>query len=150
MPSDGQNISTSTNSEDAFQSSGNQICSKLFRRFTKWSSISFPCNQVSERNKRSRKGKHLNIDLNQMSQRRLTKWLKQYLDFRSLDRSERRPKIWVSLSYKTVNIVVSSLCYLNKNVKSVIDSAVLHWTTRLMVFPRNVGFGWCYLVSTRH
>ena len=32
----------------------------------------------------------------------------------------------------------------------LIDSAVLHWTTRLMVFPRNVGFGRCYLVSTRH
>ena len=26
----------------------------------------------------------------------------------------------------------------------------MHWTTRLMVFPRNVGFGRCYLVSTRH
>ena len=37
-----------------------------------------------------------------------------------------------------------------KNVKSVIDSAVVHWTTRLMVFPRNAGFGRCYLVSTRH
>ena len=53
------------------------------------------------------------------------------------------------MSYKTVNIVVSSLYYL-KNVKSVIDSAALHWTRRLMVFPRNVGFGRCYLVSTRH
>ena len=30
---------------------------------------------------------------------------------------------------------------LKKNLKSVIDSAVLHWTTRLMVFPRNVGSG---------
>jgi len=37
-----------------------------------------------------------------------------------------------------------------KNLTSVIDSAVLHWTTRLMVFPRNVGFGWCYLVSSCH
>ena len=37
-----------------------------------------------------------------------------------------------------------------KNVQSVIDSAVLHWTTRLMVFRRNAGFGRCYLVSTRH
>ena len=27
---------------------------------------------------------------------------------------------------------------------------VLHWTTRLMVFPRNAGLGRCYLVSTRH
>ena len=26
----------------------------------------------------------------------------------------------------------------------------MHWTTRLMVFPRNVGFRRCYLVSTRH
>ena len=26
----------------------------------------------------------------------------------------------------------------------------MHWTTRLMVFPRNVGFGRWYLVSTRH
>ena len=53
------------------------------------------------------------------------------------------------MSYKTVNIVVSSLYYL-KNVKSVIDSAALHSTRWLMVFPRNVGFGRCYLVSTRH
>ena len=29
----------------------------------------------------------------------------------------------------------------------MIDSAVWHWTTRLMVLPRNVGFGRCYLVS---
>ena len=28
-----------------------------------------------------------------------------------------------------------------KNVKSVTDSAVLHWTTRLTVFPRKAGFG---------
>ena len=26
----------------------------------------------------------------------------------------------------------------------------MHWTTRLMVFPRNPGFGRCYLVSKRH
>ena len=37
-----------------------------------------------------------------------------------------------------------------KMVQSVLDSAVLHWTTWLMVFPRNAGFGRCYLVSTRH
>ena len=37
-----------------------------------------------------------------------------------------------------------------KQVTSVIDSAVLHWTMWLMVFPRNAGFGQCYLVSTRH
>ena len=37
-----------------------------------------------------------------------------------------------------------------RKVQSVIDSAVLHWTTWLMVFPRNAGFGRCYLVSTRH
>ena len=35
-------------------------------------------------------------------------------------------------------------------IKSVIDSAVWHWTTRLMVFPRNAIFGRCYLGSTRH
>ena len=70
-------------------------------------------------------------------------------DFRSLDRSQRGCCIWVSLCYKTVNIVVSSLYYL-KNLKSVTDSAVLLWTTRLMVFSLNVGFGRCYLVSTRH
>ena len=55
----------------------------------------------------------------------------------------------VSLSYKTINTVVSSL-YHQKNVKSLIDSAVLHWTTWLMVFPRNAGFGLCYLVSTQN
>ena len=60
-----------------------------------------------------------------------------------IDRSE------VSLSYKTINTVVSSL-YHQKNVKSLIDSAVLHWTTWLMVFPRNAGFGRFYIVSTRH
>ena len=42
-------------------------------------------------------------------------------DFLSLDRSQRGCCIWVSLSYKTVNIVVSSLCYL-KNLKSVGNS----------------------------
>ena len=47
--------------------------------------------------------------------------------------------------------ILSFPVYITKtNVKSVIDSAVLHWTTRLMVFPRNAGFGRCYLVSTRH
>ena len=94
-----------------------------------------------------------NIDLNQMSHRHVSGDLQNDwndpVDFRSLDRSQRRWYIWVSLSYKTVNTVVSSLHHW-KNVKSVIDSAVLHWTTRLMVFPRNAGFGRCYLVSTRH
>ena len=95
-----------------------------------------------------------NIDLNQMSHRCVSGCLQNDwndpLDFRSLDRSLRGCCIWVSLSYKMVNIVVSSLYYFKKNLKSVIDSAVLNWTTRLMVSPRNVGFGRCYLVSARH
>ena len=99
-------------------------------------------------------GKALDIiDLNQMSHRYVSGVLQNDwndpVDFRSLDRSQRRCYIWVSLSYKTVNTVVSSL-YHWENVKSVIDSAVLHWTTRLMGFPRNAGLGRCYLVSTRN
>ena len=94
-----------------------------------------------------------NIDLNQMSHRYASSVLKNDwndpVDFRWLDQSQRGCYIWVSLSYKTVNIVVSS-SYHKKKVKSVIESAVLHWTTWLMVFPRNAGFGRCYLVSTRH
>ena len=70
------------------------------------------------------------------------------VDFRSLDRPQRRCYIWVSLSYKTVNTVEFQFVS-QKNVKSVIDSAVLHWTTRLMVFARKAGLGRCYLVSTR-
>ena len=70
------------------------------------------------------------------------------VDFRSLDRSQRRCYIWVSLSYKTVNTVEFQFVS-QKNVKSVIDSAVLHWTTRLVVFARKAGLGRCYLVSTR-
>ena len=94
-----------------------------------------------------------NIDLNPMSHRYVcgvlqNDWNDTSTSAHLIDRSEDA-KIWVSLSYKTVNIVVSSLYYL-KNVKSVIDSAVLYWTTRLKVFPRNVGFGRCYLVLTRH
>ena len=91
-----------------------------------------------------------NINLNQMSHRYVSGVLQNDwndpVDFRSLDRSQRGCYIWVSLSYK---IVFSSL-YHWKNVKSVIDSAVLHWTTRLMVFLRKARFGQCYLVSTRH
>ena len=64
-----------------------------------------------------RLGKALdNIDLNQMSHRHFSGVLQNDWndpDFRSLDRSQRGCCIWVSLSYKTVNIVVS-----------VIDSAV--------------------------
>ena len=90
-----------------------------------------------------------NIDLNQMSHRYSVSGVLQN-DWNDTSTSAHlRCKIWVSLSYKTVNIVVSSLYY-SKNVKSVRDSAVLHWTMRLMVFPRNVGFSRCYLVSTRH
>ena len=53
-----------------------------------------------------------NIDLNQMSHRYVSGVLQNDwndpVDFRSLDRSQRGCYIWVSLSYKTVNIVVSS------------------------------------------
>ena len=54
-----------------------------------------------------------NIDLNQMSHRYVSGVLQNDwndpVDFRLLDRSQRRCYIWVSLSYKTVNTVVSSL-----------------------------------------
>ena len=54
-----------------------------------------------------------NIDLNQMSHRYVSGALQNdwsdLLDFHSLDRSQRGCCIWVSLSYKMVNIVVSSL-----------------------------------------
>ena len=54
-----------------------------------------------------------NIDLNKMSHRYVSGVLQNDwndpVDFRSLDRSQRRCYIWVSLSYKTVNTVVSSL-----------------------------------------
>ena len=80
-----------------------------------------------------------NIDLNQMSHWYVSGGLQNDwndpVDFRSLDRSQRKCYIWVSWNYKTVSTVVSSL-YHQKSVKSIIDSAVLHWTTRLMVFPR--------------
>ena len=93
-----------------------------------------------------------NINLKQMSHRYVSGALQNDwndpVDFRSLDRSQRRCYIWVSLSYKTVNTVEFQFVS-QKNVKSVIDSAVLHWTTRLMVFARKAGLGRCYLVSTR-
>ena len=93
-----------------------------------------------------------NINLKQMSHRYVSGALQNDwndpVDFRSLDRPQRRCYIWVSLSYKTVNTVEFQFVS-QKNVKSVIDSAVLHWTTRLMVFARKAGLGRCYLVSTR-
>ena len=92
-----------------------------------------------------------NINLKQMSHRYVSGALQNDwndpVDFRSLDRPQRRCYIWVSLSYKTVNTVEFQFVS-QKNVKSVIDSAVLHWTTRLMVFARKAGLGRCYLVST--
>ena len=52
-----------------------------------------------------------NIVLNQMSHRYVSGVLQNDwnvpVDFRSLDRSQRGRYIWVSLSYKTVNIVIS-------------------------------------------
>ena len=94
--------------------------------------------------KRPRKGRFtdgreseiLNIDLNQMSHRYVSGVLQNDWNDTSTF-PHLKCKIWVSLSYKTVNTVVSSLYYLKKKVKSVIDSAVLHWTMQLMVFPRN-------------
>ena len=64
----------------------------------------------------------------------------------------RLPPTWLIYRSEIVRVIKRSISSFSvyKNLKSVIDSAVLHWTTRLMVFPRNVGFGRCYLVSTRH
>ena len=64
----------------------------------------------------------------------------------------RLPLTWLIYRSEIVWVIKRSISSFSvyKNLKSVIDSAVLHWTTRLMVFPRNVGFGRCYLVSTRH
>ena len=65
-----------------------------------------------------------------------------------IDRSE---DVIFELVWVIKRSILSFPVYITKkNVKSIIDSAVLHWTTRLMVFPRNAGFGRCYLVSTRH
>ena len=56
---------------------------------------------------------HVAFTKNQMSHRYVSGVLQNdwnyAVDFRSLDRSQRRCYIWVSLSYKTVNTVVSSL-----------------------------------------
>ena len=86
-----------------------------------------------------------NIDLNQMSHRYVSGALQNDwdvpLDFRSLDRSQRGCCIWVYIVWVIKWSIWSFPVYITqKNLKSVIDSAVLHWTTRLMVFPRNVGF----------
>ena len=64
----------------------------------------------------------------------------------------RLPLTWLIFRSELVWVIKRSISSFSvyKNLKSVIDSAVLHWTTRLKVFPRNVGFGRCYLVSTRH
>ena len=65
-----------------------------------------------------------------------------------IDRSE---DVIFELVWVIKRSILSFPVYITKKkVKSVIDSAVLHWTTWLMVFPRNAGFGRCYLVSTRH
>ena len=72
------------------------------------------------------------------------------LDFRSLDRSE---DVIFELVWVIKRSILSFPVYITKkkkNVKSVIEPAVLHWTRRLMVFPRNASFGRCYLMSTRH
>ena len=70
------------------------------------------CYGISRVRSTSRKAPD-NIDLNQMSHRYVSGDLQNDwndpVDFRSLDRSQRRCYIWVSLSYKTVNTVVSSL-----------------------------------------
>ena len=65
-----------------------------------------------------------------------------------IDRSE---DVIFELVWVIKRSILSFPVYITKKkFKSVIDSAVLHWTTWLMVFPRNAGFGRCYLVSTRH
>ena len=64
-----------------------------------------------------------------------------------IDRSE---DVIFELVWVIKRSILSFPVYITKKkVQSVIDSAVLHWTTWLMVFPRNAGFGRCYLVSTR-
>ena len=68
------------------------------------------------------------------------------VDFHLIDRSEDVvfELVWV-IKHKTVTM--SFPVYITKKkVKSVINSAVLHWPTWLMVLPRNAGFGRCYLV----
>ena len=91
-----------------------------------------------------------NIDLNQMSHRYVSGALQNDwdvpLDFRSLDRSQRGCCIWVYIVWVIKWSIWSFPVYITqKNLKSVIDSAVLHWTTRLMSFRETLG-----LVSTRH
>ena len=65
-----------------------------------------------------------------------------------IDRSE---DVIFELVWVIKRSILSFPVYITKKkVTSVIDSAVLHWTMWLMVFPRNAGFGRCYLGSTRH
>ena len=56
-----------------------------------------------------------------------------------IDRSE---DVIFELVWVIKRSILSFPVYITKkNVKSVTDSAVLHWTTRLTVFPRKAGFG---------
>ena len=93
-----------------------------------------------------------NMDLNQMSYRYVSGALQNDwndpLDFRSLDRSQRGCCIWVYIVWVIKWSIWSFPVYITqKNLKSVIDSAVLHWTTRLVVFTRHVGFSACLHVT---
>ena len=90
-----------------------------------------------------------NIDLNQMSHRYVNGVLQSDWNDPStsahllmIDRREDTKLESQSGEYCRFQFML-----LKKGVTSVIDSAVLHWTTRLMVFRRNLGFGRCYLVN---
>ena len=95
-----------------------------------------------------------NIDLNQMSHQYVSgvfqnDWFRNdpWTSVHLIDRSEdaKFELVWVIKR----SILLFPVYITLNNDKFVIDSAVLHWPTRLMVFPRNAGFGRCYLVSTR-
>ena len=95
------------------------------------------------------------MHLNQMSHRYVSgvlqsDWNDPSTSAHLIDRSE---DVIFELVWFIKRSTLSFPVYITKKkVKSLIDSAVLYWTTWLMVFPRNAhaGFGRCYLVSTRH
>ena len=70
---------------------------------------------------------------------------------RSLEQANRRKDVIFELVWVIKRSILSFPVYITKKkVTSAIDSALLHWTMWLMVFPTNAGSGRCYLVSTRH
>ena len=77
---------------------------------------------------------------------------------RSLEQANRSKDVIFELVWVLKRSILSFPVYITKkkfkSYKSHNDcnrlSCIRHWTRRLMVFPRNAGFGRCYLVSTRH